>query len=85
MRALRDEDPGFCADSLLADIEDFYYQKPISDKQLDKAYNLLISDKFTDYIRSFFPQIDSYREWQSQFQEVIKEVTREPEENNQVT
>jgi hypothetical protein len=48
MRALRDEDPGFCADSLLTDIEDFHYQKPISDKQLDKAYNLLISDKFAD-------------------------------------
>ncbi len=82
-RATRNEDPGFCADSFIADLEDLLSEKLISGPQLDQAYKLLISDDLETYVKNFFPDAVRYRAWLIDFQTAIKEGISEPQEGNE--
>lgn len=77
-RASRDEDPMFCADSLLADLEDLVSEQVISESQLNQVHQLLISDNLEPYIRNFFPDIVKYKAWIINFQASIKKEISEP-------
>lgn len=79
-RGIRKEDAQFCADSILADLDDLLEEKLISEDQLQETYNLLISEHLFKHIEGIFPEIKDHKNWITEFQKHIYRAINPPEE-----
>ncbi len=82
-RGIRGEEPQFCADSILADLDDLLEDKLISEEQLQATYTLLISEQLLEHIKKIFPGIEHYKDWITQFQKEIYKIIKPPEETEE--
>lgn len=82
MRAKRNEDPQFCADAFIADLEDLVQIGVIKFEQFQAKLKELLEPTYINTIKEKFPNIalDDIFEWLGEFRNAIKQQVEASEE-----